>query len=311
MKGKISDTHIFLLCLVLGVGLFLVVYFVPFKNVGDQINAYESQNREIRNHISSLQEYYDNRVQYENDTEVLRKEVANLLASFPGAYGFEDYIMQAVNIEKKAPIRYERIDFEEVEDLATIPSDTIKKAEIPEYQSDVVFKRQNVVYTNIVDYFTLKNVIAQVFSSPYSVNLQSFTYNSEQVTGELKGSFKLGFYAVDGIGKEWVEPEIPEYEAGTTNIFGPYAPIGANGESEDNGGAQESNTGVSVDNNSVDNSSTDTNSSTTEGTPSESTSSSEGSTASGTEQVNGSTSTDVTNNSSSEGGFFDSLTDGN
>lgn len=298
MKGKISDTHIFLLCLVLGVGLFLVVYFVPFKNVGDQINAYESQNREIRNHISSLQEYYDNRVQYENDTEVLRKEVANLLASFPGAYGFEDYIMQAVNIEKKAPIRYERIDFEEIEDLATIPADTIKKAEIPEYQSDVVFKRQNVVYTNIVDYFTLKNVIAQVFSSPYSVNLQSFTYNAEEITGELRGTFKLGFYAVDGIGKEWVEPEIPAYEAGTNNIFGPYAPIGANGEASGDGSIISDTATVTENTEGVENTS-----STSGSVPEDNTQGTEISTGN---TADGSASSD---NTSSEGGFFDTLTD--
>ena len=51
---KMNDKHVFALLLVLAVGLFLVVYFVPLKNTNDEISSLESNNASLRKEISEL-----------------------------------------------------------------------------------------------------------------------------------------------------------------------------------------------------------------------------------------------------------------
>ncbi len=217
---KITDTQIFALLLVLAVGMFILVYFLPFANLRADIENYETQNRSLRNEISELQVYHDNRAQYESDTEVLKKEISNIVTAFPSEYKEEDYIMEAVKIENTCAgkLYYESTNIGEPSVLTSIDAETIKQAEIEDLSDAIDFVCVDVDYNNKTNYPGLKDALAEIFASPYKLNIKQITYTNDG-TGVLDGVIKLGYYSISGNGREYAYPQIPEYQAGTTDIF--------------------------------------------------------------------------------------------
>ena len=218
---KLTDTHIFLLLLLGAVALFLVVYFVPVKNLSDGINRYKSQNSSLRSEISELQVYHDNRAQYESDTETLKKEAISIVASYPSGYREEDFILEGIAMEKAAEgkIQYSSIRMNDPESLALISKDDIKKAELEGFEDSIEFVKCKVDYSNDITYDGLKAALAEAFASGYKANIESITYTKEENSVVLNGVISLGYYYVNGNGKEYVAPTIEPYEAGTNNIF--------------------------------------------------------------------------------------------
>ena len=246
MTTKLNDKQICLICVVLAVAAFLIVYFVPFANLKDEVSSLESENRTVREHVESLQVYHDNRAQYESDTEVLKKEISNILAQYPAGYRTEDYIMEAVSVEENVSLEYSSISISDATSLALIDEETVKTANIEDYQSQIEFLRQNVTYTNKLDYYNLKEAIGELFGSKNQSNIQSITYTCNEDDGELSGTIVVGYYYVTGTGKEYTAPSIPAYESGTSNIFGSFAASQAVGESETASGSTGVETGKAI-----------------------------------------------------------------
>ena len=218
---KVSDTTIFALLFVLAVGLFLLVYFVPLKNVNDEISSLENSNTALRAEVSELQVYHDNRSQYETDTETLKKEIVNVVTSYPSAYREEDFILEGIAMEKAAgdEMQYSSMKFSAPETLAVVEADAMRAAEIDGYDNRVEFMCQKVDYNNDITYDALKNALAEAFASGYKANVESVTYTKNEEGVVLNGTITLGYYYVNGNGREYVAPTITPYEAGTNNIF--------------------------------------------------------------------------------------------
>ena len=218
---KVSDTTIFALLFVLAVGLFFLVYFVPLKNVNDEISSLENSNTALRAEVSELQVYHDNRSQYETDTETLKKEIVNVITAYPSAYREEDFIMEAIAMEKASndELQYTSLAFNAPETLAVIDEGTMQAAEIDGYTNRVEFMRQVVSYNNDITYDALKNALAEAFASGYKANVESVTYTKDEEGVVLNGTISLGYYYVNGNGRDYVAPTITPYEAGTNNIF--------------------------------------------------------------------------------------------
>jgi len=217
---KLNDTHVFLILLIAAVALFMVVYFVPFKNTSDEVDALERNNNALRSEISELQIYHDNRAQYETDTETLKKEIVNIVSSYPSAYREEDFILEGVAIEKAAKdIQYSGIKIGDPEVLVTIDADRMKSVEIEGFDNQIEFTCQKVEYANDITYDSLKRALEEAFSSGYMANIESITYTKEEDSVIANGVLKLGYYYVSGNGKEYVPPVIEEYEKGTNNLF--------------------------------------------------------------------------------------------
>lgn len=219
MKKK-NDTLVFLLLLVLAVGLFLVVYFVPIKNTNEEIESYEKTNSALRNEISELQVYHDNKDQYEADTETLKNEIVNIVSEFPSGYRPEDYILEGIAMENVSDfMQSSAIRIGDSQTLVEISEDTIKNAEIEGLTDKIEFVKQSVDYSNELTYGSLKQALEEVFKSDYRVNIESVTYTKDEEGVVLNGVIKLSYYYVKGNGREYVPPYINPYEAGTDNIF--------------------------------------------------------------------------------------------
>ncbi|MBR1862310.1 MAG: hypothetical protein IJ796_10730 [Lachnospiraceae bacterium] len=217
---KLSDTYVFAILLILAVALFLVVYFVPLKNTNDEIDSLERSNTSLRSEISELQVYHDNRAQYEADTETLKKEIVNVIESYPSGYRTEDYILEGIAMENASDfMQYSAIRINDPEILQTISEESMQNAEIEGYTNAVEFKKQTVDYSNELTYGSLKQALEEAFASGYRANIESVTYTKDEAGVILNGVTTLGYYYVSGNGREYVPPVIEKYEAGTDNIF--------------------------------------------------------------------------------------------
>lgn len=217
---KMTDKYIFYILTILAIGLFLIVYFVPCKNVQEETDSLKSQNSSLISETNELQKYHDNKAQYESDAEVLKKEIQNILISYPSSYRPEDFIMEAVSMQTAAPqIVYDSINITEPESLALLTVDKVKEVGIEDLNEPIEFLYQRIDYNNELNYFALKDAIADVFSSPYRLNINNITYQREKDSGKLKGSISLGYYYVTGNGRDYEAPDIPEYNAGVLDLF--------------------------------------------------------------------------------------------
>ncbi len=217
---KMNDKHVFAIFLVLAVGLFLVVYFVPLKNTNDEISSLESNNSSLRKEISELQVYHDNKEQYESDIETLKNEVVDIVSKYPSEYREEDYVLEGIAMQKAGDtLQYSSINIADPESLALITEDTMKSAEIEGLDNKIEYLYQTVDYSMELNYSSLKSVIAEAFASDYKLNVDSITFTREKDENILKGVVSLGYYYVDGNGREYEEPVIEEYTSGTDNIF--------------------------------------------------------------------------------------------
>lgn len=217
---KSNDKYFFAIFLILAVGLFLIVYFVPLKNTNEEISSIESENNSLRNEISELQVYHDNKAQYESDIDTLKKEVVDIVLKFPSGYKEEDFLLEAIAMEDAADyLNYSSINISDPESISEVSAEDIKKAEIDGMDQKIEYVYQKVDYYNELNYSSLKQAIEEVFSSPYKLNIDSITYVREEGDNTLKGVTTLGFYYVSGNGREYEEPYIEEYRSGTDNIF--------------------------------------------------------------------------------------------
>lgn len=226
MKLKqFNDKYIFGAVLVLCIALGLLFYFMLYTKIVDQVGQLESQNANIRNHINSLQTYYDNREQNAADTEIMMKEASTILNKYDSNILVEDVIMEAVAIDEAAndefaqEMIFTQIAMDSPATIYSVSQDVINKIESEEFTREIKYKVVKSSYNNELGYSTLKDAIAEIFASDYNINLQSIVYSLDETTGLLKGTINVGYYYVEGIDKEYVSPEFESYEAGTGNIF--------------------------------------------------------------------------------------------
>jgi len=220
---KLTDKSIMLALVLLGAVILILVYFVPYKNTKDEITVVEAENASLEATLASLQVYYDNRAIYIQETAELQKEITVLASSYPAGYRPEDYIMEAVTIQSIADnIVFEQLTINDTDSIAVIDQATVAGANLENLTEKIEFNEQDVVYTNTIDYISLKQSLAEILSSSYCANIKSITYTTDSKTGLLKGDIVLGYFYVTGTGVEYTAPSIPEYAQGTDNIFGHY-----------------------------------------------------------------------------------------
>lgn len=217
---KLSDKSVFLILFLLAIGLFAVVYFVPIKNANDEISSLDAENSVLRKEITEIQVYHDSKAQYESDMDTLKNEVVDIVTSFPSEYKEEDYLLEGIAMRDAGEnITYTAINIADPQSLAVISEEDIKSAEIAGLDQKIEYLYQKVDYSMELNYSTLKQVIEEAFSSDYKINVDGITFTREKDDNMLKGVVSLGYYYVDGNGREYEEPEIDEYTSGTDNIF--------------------------------------------------------------------------------------------
>lgn len=236
---KITNQQVFLIVIVAGILLCLMVYLNVFKTYNEKTNALETSNATLEQEVNELKPYYDNREIYRADAKQMLEEIDERTADFPGNVLEEDAIMMAVDLQGVATLNYTEIAIGELEEYHGISEDIVGQAGSEKYKEPISFMARNVTYSNDTDYANLKNAIARIYESPYKVAVNSVVYKKKSTTDRvIEGTIDIAYYCIDGMGKDYVAPAMPEYPDGVSDLFGPLETeegkqtVGANAPAE-------------------------------------------------------------------------------
>lgn len=242
---KINSKQILTYSFLLGILFLVAFYFMYYTKKMDERDALIASNKTLSERVNSLKTYYDKQEEYQSNMEAMKPKIDNILGSYVPSTLEEDVIMQAVNTQKSAEVDYSNINIAAKKDLHVIPEDVVKGAGIEKYQTTIKFQERTATYANKLDYVNLKKVLQSFFESGYNIGVSNITYikgdTAEsllqgfydettdtvyfakekllQRKGILNGTLTLHFYSVSGNGKEYVYPDMTEYEMGATDFF--------------------------------------------------------------------------------------------
>lgn len=219
---KITNQQVFLVVIVAGILLCLIVYLNVFKTYNEKTNALKTSNATLEQEVNELKPYYDNREVYRADAKKMLEEIDERTAEYPGNVLEEDALMMAVDIQSVATVNYTEIAIGALTEFHGIPEDVVKQSGSEQYKEAISFKARNVTYSNDTDYTNLKNTIARIYESSYKVAVNSVIYKKKSTDDRvIEGTFDIAYYCIDGMGKDYVAPAMPEYPDGVSDLFGP------------------------------------------------------------------------------------------
>lgn len=217
---KITAKQAMTYVLILGLLVFLLVYFLVYQKDLEQAETIRSSNAALRVRVDELKTYYDNMGFYQEEIVRMDTQVAEWLDEFPADVKEEDIIVLAIDTERNAAIGYSNINIQGREALATIPADTVKAAQLEQYTDEITVLQRKTSYVNITDYTNLKNCIKTINDQDDRMTISNISYSGNKETGGIEGTIEVTFYAAYGTGKEYVPQVLPAYESGLYNLFG-------------------------------------------------------------------------------------------
>lgn len=217
---KITAKQAMTYVLILGLLVFLLVYFLVYQKDLEQAETIRSSNAALQVRVDELKTYYDNMGFYQEEIARMDTQVAEWLDEFPADVKEEDIIVLAIDTERNAAIGYSNINIQGREALATIPADTVKAAQLEQYTDEITVLQRKTSYVNITDYTNLKNCIETINDQDDRMTISNISYSGNKETGGIEGTIEVTFYAAYGTGKEYVPQVLPAYESGLYNLFG-------------------------------------------------------------------------------------------
>lgn len=219
MKGKITSKQVCGAVALIGLLAIVLVYVMVFKKYNGLAEETRQSNEVLSERVANLKKYYIEEPQYLEKMEVLKAEIDELLAPYPADIKEEDILMQAVYTQMVAPIVYSSINMGEKTAYSSVGGDVVVNAGVEKYQQAIVFSQKKATLSNEITYEGLKDTIKSLYESNYLIDIPGITY-SKGNEDKLNGTLDIVFYSASGTGKEYEKPNITEYLAGTTNIFG-------------------------------------------------------------------------------------------
>ncbi|MCM1089694.1 MAG: hypothetical protein NC092_07030 [Butyrivibrio sp.] len=218
---KVTSQQVFLIVIVVGILACLMVYLNVFQTYNEKTEALKTSNATLEQEVNELKPYYDNREVYRADAKEMIEDIDERTAEYPGNVLEEDAIMMAVDLQSVATLNYTEISIGELSEIHEIDEDIVAQAGAEKYQQPISFQARNVTYSNDTDYANLKNAIARIYESPYKAAVNSIVYKKESTSNRvIEGTIDITYYCIDGMGKDYTAPAMPEYLDGVSDLFG-------------------------------------------------------------------------------------------
>ena len=217
---KITSKQIFTCVLLLGIIALVAVYFLVYKKNIELAEQKNASNVTLQKRVESLEQYHIDEPRYLEEMEPIKADIDEFLKPYPANVMDLDLIMQAVKTQQVSPIVYSGINLGAKRVMKTISTEVVQNAAVEKYQEQISFVEQTCTLPNKITYDGLKTAVQSLFDSEYLIGIKSITYAKAGQNGELQGTIDLSYYYATGTGKEYVKPEMTEYESGTENIFG-------------------------------------------------------------------------------------------
>lgn len=211
---KLSPRDLQMILIVVGLLLFVAVYFLVF-------NAYSDKNTELDKKIDERDAYlmelkgYESNVQvYKTSVEAAKKNIAANLARTPVGFYDEDFLLWMLRADEKIGSKLNSISFGKIDDPTEF------KTYIGSAYKDVKGYRATATASMSIDYEQFKQYLEYIYAATTNftlVNSATLTFNQE--SGTLSGVFSLSKYFIEYEGGVYTGEEGYDIPLGNPDPF--------------------------------------------------------------------------------------------
>ena len=215
---KLAKRDLKLLLILAGLVIFLLLYLLVFNPAQTRLQEIEARSSQLTAQVQELETQYLHMADYEAGIDAGRKNVRELLESFPGDVKEEDILSYLLTMEAKEGIHMESVTFNPPEIVQSFPA--VLEQSGQDVAAEVEACRASTVMTGSLTYPQAKNVIDYFYASPRQTTLENatLTYNAE--SGQLTGTFQLAKYFIRWDGAEYIPERVPVVDIGLGDLFG-------------------------------------------------------------------------------------------
>lgn len=222
-KGITRDT--FLMLFVVGLVIFLAVYFGIYMKYNDKAEALASSNAQLAKEVEELKVHYDKLDTYRQETKEVVEAIREICAQYPADAREEDGLMVGVSMQENSNINFSTISLAEPRFVYSVAEEMVAKGKVEELTQELVLTAKDVTYLNTTTYGNLKACIEAIQQyrrdQEACIGIRNIRYSYSEANGTLEGTIDTVFYSMQGTGREYVGPEIPEYISGISDLFEP------------------------------------------------------------------------------------------
>lgn len=219
---KITKRDANMLIMLLGIILFVGVYFGVYNTFQTKADKVRSEIAALTPRLETLRGYYNSldtyRAAIEADGEFIRDEMKH----YPEEVRTEDFIMYAVKLESRTGMKIQSASFAEPEHLFDFSSVEKDPAAASGYRPVTLGAwRADMSVTGMFSYDAFKSALAYIYDeNSYRTAVDSVTVSYDAESGGLSGSIGLQkFYIADG-DYTYAPTVVPARPLGNSNLFG-------------------------------------------------------------------------------------------
>lgn len=204
---KINKKDQKLLLYIGGILPLILVYFLLFVPTQGKNQALSAANEELEQELTRREALDEEKEAYRARTGEMEKQISEALLSFPAGIREETAIMYADTLERQSDMKIAGISIGAENQLCDIGE-------------GISLSGSQITYTFTSSYGDFKKNVEAIQSDKEKRNVENVILSFDSASGKLVGSMTVNLYSVQGSGKEYKEPQMPQMSTGTNNIFG-------------------------------------------------------------------------------------------
>lgn len=209
---KFNEKNFKIIIILLMLVVFVVSFRFGYSNFNDKKDGEVKQTRELAAQLADLQEKASHKEEYEAEVQRAKDMVEEKLGMFGPGNTPEKSILYVVDLEKEANMEVSAIGFGAE---SVLSSSELIPTELGVGASLCVSPLTLSIQT---DYAGVKKAVDFINAAAEKKNISSLSLTFNQETGFLSGTMVVNEYAVYGLGKEYVKPQV-DGPTGVSNIF--------------------------------------------------------------------------------------------
>lgn len=248
MKIRITKREKNMLVILAGLLLVLLAYFYGYRILSEKTESIRRQNAVLNSQVQTLEMISQSKEQFISETELMQKDMEELMGSFPSDLIAEDIILYIKKLEQETDSYVHNVTTpskEYVDITASVQEDVLGSFEditgairdygfindgrIPD-TSVMQFAQVESEVSCSVSYQGLKEIIADITGSEDRKSIDNVSLVFNENTGDLAGSMTVTYYTLSGTGREYSKPSISGTAFGVDCIFGELRTGADNGD---------------------------------------------------------------------------------
>lgn len=231
MNMKLSKRDIKLLLILLGLVAVVASFYLVYTPAKERCEAIETQNVELQNQVSRLEELNASKAEYEQSIIDMNQEITALTSEFPAATKEEDGVyfahLMETNVSGDVSISAVTLGNPEVVLVTevvngateeTVDAATVEGGAATTVSEYTMYRTRNAfIYST--GYNGLKNLVNTINNQMDKITIQTLSVSYDTATGLLSGTVDTNFFTMEGTEREYTKPNLPQVNEGTSNIF--------------------------------------------------------------------------------------------